>query len=210
MGHRYLALTTTPATLSARRRWEGGDPYAGATDGPDHNDRLGPAEAAFITARDGFYLGSVTETGWPYVQFRGGPKGFLQVLDETTFGFADFRGNRQQLTAGNVSIDDRVSLFLMDYARRRRLKILGRLRFVDDPERIARLQVPGYAARVQRAALVEIAAFDWNCPQHIPVRFTEAEVSAAAAPLHARIAELDAENARLRAALGAAAPAKPR
>lgn len=211
MGHQFLELTTTPATLAARQRWEGGDVYAGATGGPAYNDRLGPAEAAFISARDGFYLASVTETGWPYIQFRGGPAGFLRVVDETTLGFADFRGNRQQITAGNVSTDDRVALFLMDYAHRRRLKVLGRLRYVDDPALAARVQLPGYAARVQRTARIEVAAFDWNCQQHIPVRFGEAEVTAAVAPLHAHIAELEAENRRLRGALGPAAPtsAKP-
>lgn len=206
MGHRFLALTTTPAVVAARRRWEGSDRYAAATDGEDYNDRLGPSEVAFIAARDSFYLGSVNETGWPYIQFRGGPKGFLRVLDDTTLAFADFRGNRQQLTAGNVTGNDRVALFLMDYAHRRRLKILGRLRYVDDAEVLARVAVPGYAAQVQRAARIELAAFDWNCPQHIPVRFSEEEVSAGVAPLHRRIAELEAENRRLRAAAEAGPP----
>lgn len=200
MGHRFLALTTTPDVQSARTRWEGGDAYADAAEGPDYNDRLGPAEAAFIAARNGFYLGSVNADGWPYIQFRGGPQGFLRVLDDTTLAFADFRGNRQQLTAGNVAGDDRVALFLMDYTRKRRLKLLGRLSYVDDPEIVARVALPGYPARVQRVARIAVAAFDWNCQQHIPVRFDEAEVTAAVAPLHARIAELEAENNRLRAA----------
>ncbi len=199
MGHRFLELTTTPAVLAARLRWEGEDRYADAGLGPDHHDRLGPAEAAFVSARDGFYLGSVSESGWPYVQFRGGPKGFLRPLDDRTLAFADFRGNRQHLTAGNVSRDDRVALFLMDYAHRRRLKVLGRLAWVDDPALAASVALPGYAAKVERVARIEVVAFDWNCPQHIPVRLGEAELAAAAAPLHRRIAELEAENARLRA-----------
>ncbi len=200
MGHRFLEITSTPAVREARLRWEGADRYAGAADGADYNDRLGPDEAAFIAARDGFYLGSVNGRGWPYIQFRGGPKGFLRVLDEGTLAFADFRGNRQQLTAGNVAGDDRVALFLMDYAHRRRLKVLGRLTFVEDPESVARVALPGYPAKVLRVARIAVAAFDWNCPQHIPVRFNEAEVAEAVAPLHARVAELEAENRRLRAA----------
>jgi len=202
VGHRYLEITTTPSVQAARLQWAGADRYARASEGPDTNDRFGPAEAAFVSARDGCYLGSVNASGWPYVQFRGGPKGFLRVLGETTLAFADFRGNRQQLTAGNVATDDRVSLFLMDYARRRRLKVLGHLTFVDDPALVAQVAVPGYAAKVERAARIEVVAFDWNCPQHIPLRFTEAEIAAASAPLHQRIAEQEAENKRLRAKAG--------
>lgn len=205
MGHRFLALTTTPAVVAARRRWEGSDRYQAANDGEDYNDQLGPSEVAFIAARDSFYLGSVGETGWPYIQFRGGPKGFLRVLDAGTLAFADFRGNRQQLTAGNVTGNDRVALFLMDYAHRRRLKILGRLRYVEDVDLLARVSVPGYTAPVQRVAQIELAAFDWNCPQHIPLRFSEEEVSAGVAPLHRRIAELEAENLRLRSVAEAGA-----
>ncbi len=199
MGHKYLEILSTPAVQAARVAWDGVDRYAGASEGPDYNDRLGPAEAAFISARDGFYLASVSASGWPYIQFRGGPPGFLRVLDETTLGFADFRGNRQYLTVGNVAQDDRVALFLMDYARRRRLKVLGRMSFVEDPDLLSQLAVPGYAAKVERAARIAVVGFDWNCPQHIPPRFTEAEIAAAAAPLHRRIAELEAENQRLRA-----------
>jgi uncharacterized protein len=202
VGHRFLELTTTPAVQAARLRWEGADRYAGAADGPDHHDRLGVAEAGFVSARDGFYLGSVNEAGWPYVQFRGGPKGFLRVLDDRTLGFADFRGNRQHLTAGNVSRDDRVALFLMDYAQQRRLKLLGRLTFSDDPGLLSRVTLPGYPAKVERAARIDVVAFDWNCPQHIPIRFGEAEIAAAAAPLHRRIAELEAENDLLRRRAG--------
>ncbi len=170
MGHRYLEITSTPSVRAARLRWDGTDRYEAASQGADTNDRFGAAEAAFVSARDGFYLGSVNETGWPYIQFRGGPRGFLRVLDETTLGFADFRGNRQYLTVGNVQRDDRVALFLMDYAHRRRLKVLGHLSFVNDPRFVERVAVPGYAAKVERAARIELVAFDWNCPQHIPVR----------------------------------------
>ena len=143
------------------------------------NDRLGPAEAGFIGARDSFYMASVGETGWPYVQHRGGPVGFLRVLDETSLGFADFRGNAQYVSAGNLHHDARVSLILMDYAAKQRLKILGRASLVeeaDDPALVARLENPNYRARVERAFVITVEAFDWNCPQHITPRFTEAEI----------------------------------
>ncbi|HEX6012044.1 MAG TPA: pyridoxamine 5'-phosphate oxidase family protein, partial [Geminicoccaceae bacterium] len=143
----------------------------------------------------------VGETGWPYVQHRGGPPGFLKVLDERTIGFADFRGNRQHVSVGNLGGDDRVSLILVDYPNRRRLKILGRARVVEpdrEPETVARLEVPGYRAKVERGILVAVEAFDWNCPQHITPRYTEAEVADAVAPLRARIAELEAALAAVR------------
>jgi predicted pyridoxine 5'-phosphate oxidase superfamily flavin-nucleotide-binding protein len=159
----------------------------GHADDTAQSQSLGPPELAFIAARDGFYLASVSETGWPYVQYRGGPTGFLAAVDASTLGFADFRGNRQYITTGNVQAKDRVSLFLMDYANRLRLKIFGHMRIIDaadDPALAERLTVPGYAGRVERLALIAVEAFDWNCPQHITPRFTQAELEAALA--HAR------------------------
>jgi hypothetical protein len=200
---------------AARERYGSAAQYARldgtqGADGPVRNDRLGDAEGLFIAGRDGFYLASVSETGWPYVQYRGGPGGFLKVLDERTLGFADFRGNRQYVTTGNVAANDRVSLFLMDYAHQRRLKIFGRLRMVDaheDPDLAAALAVPGYAARVERAALIQVEAFDWNCPQHIMPRFTQEELEEALAPVRDEISALRAENERLRAIVQPAAEA---
>ncbi|MCM2328776.1 MAG: pyridoxamine 5'-phosphate oxidase family protein [Lysobacter sp.] len=142
---------------------------------------LTEAESAFVGARDGFYQATVGENGWPYVQFRGGPPGFLRVLDPRTIAYADFRGNMQYISAGNLSGDGRVSLILMDYANRRRLKILGRARLVDagdEPALVARLEDPDYRARIERAVVIAVEAFDWNCPQHITPRFTEAEFAA--------------------------------
>jgi predicted pyridoxine 5'-phosphate oxidase superfamily flavin-nucleotide-binding protein len=141
--------------------------------GPDNN-RFGPDEKAFIESRDGVYLATVGETGWPYVQFRGGPKGFLRVLDEQTLGFADFRGNRQYITVGNLRTNDRVALFFMDYLSRTRLKMLGRAEVREatgDRELIEHLTVPGYRATVERAVLIHLAGFDWNCQQqhHTPL-----------------------------------------
>jgi hypothetical protein len=135
-------------------------------------------ETHFIAARDGFYQATVSETGWPYVQFRGGPAGFLKVLDGRTIGYADFRGNVQYVSVGNLLTDARVALILMDYANRSRLKILGRARLVEESEDAAlpaRLAVPGYPSRVERAVLITVEAYDWNCPQHITPRYTEAE-----------------------------------
>lgn len=146
----------------------------------------------------------MSESGWPYVQHRGGPPGFLKVLDETTLAFADFRGNRQYITLGNVAADDRVAVFLMDYPRRRRLKLFAHIEARDlaaDPALAAALDLAGYRAVPERAFVLHLEAFDWNCPQHIVPRFTEAEIAAASAPLRARLAELEQENANLRAAL---------
>jgi len=168
-------------------------------------DRIGPEEAAFIAGRDGFYQASVSENGWPYVQFRGGPAGFLQVLDERTIGYADLRGNRQYVSAGNLRADGRVSLILLDYANRRRLKVLGHVRLVpaeDDPDLAGRLAVEGYPGRVERSVLVTVAALDWNCSQHIPVRLTRDELEPQLQPLKAELARLRAENAELKSWLG--------
>ncbi|MGA0596569.1 pyridoxamine 5'-phosphate oxidase family protein [Enterovirga sp. CN4-39] len=210
MLHKWLQLASTPSVKAARERYGSAAQYARLDgtldrDGPVRNDRLGPAERAFIAERDGFYLASVSETGWPYVQYRGGPVGFLRVLDERTLGFADFRGNRQYVTTGNVAADDRVSLFLMDYAHQRRLKMFGHLQMIEagaKPELVASLGVPGYEAAIERVALIRVEAFDWNCPQHITPRFTEEEVKRAIRPMHDEIARLRAENQRLAGLLG--------
>jgi predicted pyridoxine 5'-phosphate oxidase superfamily flavin-nucleotide-binding protein len=148
----------------------------------------------FIGDRDGFYMGTVNANGWPYIQFRGGPAGFLKVLDEQTLGFADFGGNGQYLSVGNLADSDRVFLFLMDYAHRRRLKIWGRATVeYDRPDLIEQLHAPGYPADPQRAILIHVEAWDWNCPQHIPHKYSEQEVLSVVGPLQARIAELEAQ-----------------
>jgi predicted pyridoxine 5'-phosphate oxidase superfamily flavin-nucleotide-binding protein len=168
---------------------------ARAADAEAAGAALGREEAAFIAARDSFYMASVGETGWPYIQHRGGPAGFVRVLDDRTIGFADFSGNRQYVSVGNLAADDRVALFLMDYAHQARLKMFGRARTVpaEDAETLARLAVPGYRARIERGVLIAVEAFDWNCPQHITPRHTLAEVEAATAALRQRIAELESE-----------------
>ena len=217
MLHKWLQIASTPSVKAARERYGSAAQYARLDgtqdeDGPVRNDRLGPAEAAFIAERDGFYLASVSETGWPYVQFRGGPAGFLRIVDEHTLGYADLRGNRQYVTTGNIAVNDRISLFLMDYAHQRRLKVFGRMRVVDagdDPELAATLAVPGYPARVERAVLIGVEAFDWNCPQHITPRFSQTEFEVALAPIRREITALRTENERLKRELGSDAQDGP-
>ncbi|USQ98115.1 pyridoxamine 5'-phosphate oxidase family protein [Caulobacter sp. RL271] len=164
-------------------------------------------EVAFIAARDSFYMASVSETGWPYVQYRGGPAGFLKVLDETTLAFADFRGNRQYISVGNLDANDKVALILVDYPRRARLKILAhaeRLALDAEPGLLEQVAAPGYRAKPERIFRLKLAAFDWNCPQHIVPRFTEAEISRAVQPLHDKLEALEAENRALRERLAQA------
>ncbi len=201
MTYKFLEMASTPSVRAAqaangsREMWEG-------FKGHRAFDRFGPDEAAFIEARDSFYLATVSESGWPYVQHRGGPAGLLKVLDETTLGFADFRGNRQYISLGNVAADDRVSLILMDYPNRRRLKIFAHMEARElgaAPDLAARLELPGYKGKPERAFLLHLETFDWNCPQHITPRFTVAEIEAAVSPLRGRIATLEAENRALRA-----------
>ena len=183
MGNRFMEIAFTADVQRKQAELGSRAGYARATGGPDWGDELGVSEAAFIGNRDSFYMASIGQTGWPYIQHRGGPKGFVRVLDSRTIGFADFAGNRQYISVGNLSGDDRVSLFFMDYANRARLKLFGHAALVDaaDTEVMARLAVPGYRARVERGMIIRIAGFDWNCPQHITPRFTVEEVVAAAA-----------------------------
>jgi predicted pyridoxine 5'-phosphate oxidase superfamily flavin-nucleotide-binding protein len=201
MSHRFAEIAFTDAVRSVQEQYRSRsqNERLRQTGGP--HDALSDAEAAFIAERDSFYMATVSETGWPYVQHRGGPPGFLKVLGPKTLAFADFRGNTQLISAGNAGGNDRVSLILMDYPHRQRLKLLGRMRFEDasrmDPEILKAVQLPGYRGRVERVAVIELEAFDWNCPQHITPRFTEAEIRAAVQPLHDRIAELEAKIAAM-------------
>lgn len=198
----FRDLMFTPPVRALQDRAGSGRAYGRprTTAGPD---RLGPDERAFLGARDSFYLASVGVTGWPYVQHRGGPPGFVRVLDDATLAFADFRGNRQYLTVGNLVDDARVALIFVDYPNQARLKVLARARSVeaaDDPALIAQVAVPGYDARIERAVVLTVEGLDWNCPQHIVPRYTTGEIEAAVAPMRARLAELEAENRALRAA----------
>ena len=156
-------------------------------------NELGEFETEFIEARDSFYQATVSENGWPYVQHRGGPVGFLKVLDSRTIGYADFRGNKQYLSVGNLNANPRVSLILMDYPNRLRLKLWGTVSIVhetDEPEIIASLEVPSYRARVERGILIHIEAIEWNCPQHITPRYSQTEVDSIINPLIEEIKRL--------------------
>jgi uncharacterized protein len=154
-------------------------------------DLLTAREIEFIQARDSFYLGTVGSNGYPYIQFRGGATGFLRIIDEKTLGFADFKGNLQYISVGNLSSSDRVFLFLMDYAHRRRLKIWGRAKVIDDVSLLPELKIPDYSAEIERGITITIEAMSWNCPQHIPLKYSEAEVKAQTEPLEAKIKELE-------------------
>src|ERR1700730_4109652 len=201
MPYKFLDITATPSVRAAqvangsRDMWE-------HFKGHRTFDRFTDNEAAFIAERDSFYMATVSESGWPYVQHRGGPPGFLKVLDEKTLGFADFRGNLQYISLGNIAADDRVALILVDYPNRARLKILAHMEVRDlaaEPDLAGRLALPGYKAKLERAVLLHLETFDWNCPQHITPRFTIAEIEPAVSSLRTRIAELEAENQALRA-----------
>lgn len=167
---------------------------------PTGIDLLSDKEAEFIAARDSFYMASITADGWPYIQHRGGPAGFLRIVGENWLGFADYRGNRQFVSMANFIAEPRTALFLVDYPNRRRLKLIGRASVVsaaDDPALVTQLMPAGYKAVGERAFLIDVVGFDWNCPQHITPRFTEAEIATVVAPLNAELANLRAEVARL-------------
>jgi predicted pyridoxine 5'-phosphate oxidase superfamily flavin-nucleotide-binding protein len=202
MGKRFAELAFTPLVKEQQRLHGSRQAYARVEEFGDPGDRLGPQEQEFIHERDGFYMGSVTESGWPYVQFRGGPKGFLRVLDEQTLGFADLRGNKQYISVGNLEHDDRVALFLMDYPNKSRLKILGHAKVhegtAEARKLLETLGVVGEKTPAERAVLVHVEAFDWNCPQHITPRYTEEELVKMLEPMRLRLEALEAENKRLR------------
>jgi len=205
MAHDYLDLASTPAVRAAREANGSGELWANF-EGDRRSDRLTRGAAAFIAERDSLYMATVSESGWPYVQHRGGPPGFISILDDKTLAIPDFRGNRQYISTGNLAADDRAALILMDYPNRRRLKIYAHVEARDlaaDPELAAKLSLPGYRAKVERALIIHLVAFDWNCPQHITPRFSEAELAPALAPLRARLEALEAENQALRAKLEA-------
>ena len=200
MPYKFLDTVATPSVQAAqaangtRQVWEN-------FKGHREFDRFTGDEVAFIAERDSFYMATVSESGWPYVQHRGGPPGFVKVLDDKTLAFPDFRGNLQYISLGNVAADDRVALIMVDYPRRARLKILAHMEARDlaaDPALAARLSLSGYRAKVERAFVLHLETFDWNCPQHITPRYTEADITVAVTSLTDRIVELEAENKALR------------
>jgi predicted pyridoxine 5'-phosphate oxidase superfamily flavin-nucleotide-binding protein len=202
MARAFAQIAFTDSVKAAQTRYGSRRAYQKFEMAEERGDRLSERETDFLARCDSFYMGSVSETGWPYVQHRGGPKGFLKVLDDRTLAFVDFRGNKQYISVGNLTWNDRVALFIMDYPNQQRLKLWARARLVErdqDPQLIARLQASSYEARVERAIVLNIEAFDWNCPQHITRRFSEAEVER-------MIALLLEENRALKVQLAQVAP----
>ena len=217
MSRRFGEIAFTPLVKKEQEQHGSRRQYARMEEIGEPGDRLTDFEREFIAGRDGFYMASTGESGWPYIQYRGGEKGFLHVLDEQTLGFADLRGNKQYITMGNLAHDDRVALFFMDYAHQLRLKILGRAVVHEmnggemnggetnggendaaAAELIAKLKVPGEKTPTEHAVLIHVEAFDWNCPQHITPRYTQEELTATLEPIRKRLEALEAENARLR------------
>ena len=196
MAKNYLEIAFTDG-VKAQQKIYGSRRQYGRMEAIHRGTELTLTEADFISTRDSFYLATVGENGQPYVQFRGGVKGFLKVLDSKTLGYADFRGNLQYISIGNLTKDNRAALILMDYANRQRLKIFASIDVFgakDAPELIAKLENSDYKAKIERAMILNVNAFDWNCPQHITPRFTIEEIQAMNQPLYEHIEKLEAEN----------------
>jgi len=203
MSYGFLDIAITPSVRAAQQHM-GADEIWTDFKGHREFDRFSANEAVFIEQRDSFYIATVSETGWPYVQHRGGPRGFLKLIDEKTLAFADYRGNRQYISTGNLASDKRACLILMDYPNRARMKIYARVEIVtldEDPALVARVTIDGYKAKLERIFLLHLEAFDWNCAQHIKPRFTEQEIDQALQPIRRRLEALEAENAALTARL---------
>jgi uncharacterized protein len=193
MPDHFFNLTITDSVRDAQAHYYGHS-RSSATAAPA--DALTDEAVNFIRARDSFYLATINENGWPYLQHRGGRAGFLRVLDPRTLAFADYQGNRQMLSTGNIAANDRVALFLIDYVQRERLKILGHARVEDarrHPDLVRQLAEPDVHRIVERVFFIEVAAFDWNCPKHITPRYTVDQIQELVAPLKQRIAELEAQ-----------------
>jgi uncharacterized protein len=202
MAKSFGSLVFTPVIKALQERYGSRQQYArlehAAGDAPA---RLGPDEIEYLAGRDTFYMASIGETGWPYIQHRGGPKGFLKVIDDRTIAFADFRGNRQYVSTGNLMTNDRVALILVDYPRQLRLKILGHAEILEGEaakDWISKVRDPGYKATVERVFVIHVEAFDWNCQQHITARFTEEEIQEALEPFETRMQKLEDDNKKLR------------
>ena len=193
MARAFADITFTKSVKAAQTLYGSREQNSFFEKAEDPRNTIGERELQFIQTRYSFYQATVGENGWPYVQHRGGPPGFLKVLDDRTFGYADYRGNMQYISVGNIGSDERVSLILMDYVHRRRLKIWGHAQIVDSQnnlELLNKLYDTDYDATVERGIVVHVDALEWNCPQHITQRFTETEVKRAVAPLLAEIEEL--------------------
>jgi predicted pyridoxine 5'-phosphate oxidase superfamily flavin-nucleotide-binding protein len=200
----FGSLVFTPLVKSLQERHGSRRQYERMERQSPSEQRLGPMEIDFLTSRDSLYWATIGSTGWPYVQHRGGPKGFVKVIDERTLALADFGGNRQYISAGNLLTDNRVAIIMVDYPQQARLKILGRVDVLEGEqtaEWIERVRTPGYKAVIERVFVIHLDAFDWNCPQHITPRYTADEIQEAVRPLEGRLQALERENVALRAEL---------
>ncbi len=207
MAYPFGSLVFTPVVKALQERYGSRRSYAKREESRVPQDALGPDEEGFLAECDSFYMASVGETGWPYVQHRGGPRGFLKVLDEHTIGFVDFRGNKQYISTGNLMANDKVALILVDYPRQARLKILGHVQIFEGAnakEWIEKLHESGEATPIERVFIIHVDAFDWNCQQHITRRFTEEQIRNALDPLEKRMEQLVTENEKLRAEIAKA------
>ena len=201
MSYGFLEVAVTPSVQAVQAEM-GSDRIWQDFRGDRAFDRFTENEAVFIQNRDSFYMATVSETGWPYIQHRGGPRGFLKLIDDRTLAFADYGGNRQYISAGNLATNKRACLFLMDYSHRARLKVYVQVDTVGldaDPALTDLVTVPNYRAKLERIFRLRLETFDWNCPQHITPRFTEQEVDEIVGPLSDRLADLETENSELRA-----------
>jgi|SRR5476649_1384491 len=203
MSYGFLEVAVTPNVRAVQAKM-GSDRIWQDFRGDRAFDRFTENEALFIQNRDSFYMATVSETGWPYIQHRGGPRGFLKLINDRTLAFADYGGNRQYISTGNLAANKRACLFLMDYRRRARLKVYVQVETVGldaDPALTDLVTVPNYRAKLERIFRLRLETFDWNCPQHITPRFTEQEVDEIVSPLSDRLADLETENSELRARL---------
>ena len=206
MANTFGSLVFTPVVKELQQRYGSRRQYERLAAQGESYHGLGPDEREFIAERDSFYMASIGSTGWPYVQHRGGPKGFLKVLDNKAIAFGDYRGNKQYISTGNLLTDDRVALILVDYPHQARLKILGHAKITERAEAKELLEVvrdESENAFVERVYVIHVDAVDWNCQQHITPRFTVDEIRMILAPFEERLKTLEAENARLRAQVAA-------
>jgi predicted pyridoxine 5'-phosphate oxidase superfamily flavin-nucleotide-binding protein len=210
MGRRFQEIAFTPLVKEQQQEHGSRRQYERMEQTSPQGDTLGPAEQDFLKRRDSFYMASVSETGWPYIQHRGGPTGFVRVINPSLLGFADLRGNKQYISVGNLQHDPRVALFFMDYPHQARLKILGRVE-VHEHDSEAQPLIESFrpanpADVIERVILVHVEGFDWNCPQHITPRYTMEELEDILSPVRERLRNLEAENASLRQKLSSSTP----
>ena len=209
MTNSFGSLVFTPAVKALQERYGSRRQYERLERLGDMRGGLGPEEKEYLRERDTFYMASLGESGWPYVQHRGGPKGFLRVIDDTTLAFADFRGNKQYISTGNLLTDNRVALILVDYPRQLRLKLLGRVEIFEGEKAkdwLPKVRDPEYGAVTERVYVIRIEAFDWNCQQHIIPRYTQEEIRDVLEPIEKQMQELQKENEELRKRLALAKP----